>query len=177
MNKRYFNLLKQWCDKLIELQVPESYGELLAGGVLCPACHYIHGRCGDAIYPMLTMAKITRDKKYLDSALKLYEWTENVMSMPDGSINNDAFGYWKGISAFSAIGLAEALHYHSDLLDKATIQKWKKRIKELTDFVVPYIDNMLSAVNYKMALPATLAFAGKILGDESYIKSAANMPR
>ena len=94
------------------------------------------------------------------------------MSMADGSTNNDAFGYWKGISAFYAIGLCEALHHHSDLLTPETIEKWKKRIRELTDYVVPYIDNMLSAVNYKMALPATLAFAGKILGDEEYIKSA-----
>ena len=172
MNERYFNLLKQWCDRLIELQLDESFGPLLEGGVICPACHYAHGRSGDAIYLMLTMAKITNDKKYLDCALKLYEWTEKAMAMPDGSMINDAFSNWKGISAFTAIGLCEALHYHSDLLDNETVHRWKNRIKELTDFVVPYIDNMFSAVNYKLALPATLAYTGKILGDESYIKSA-----
>ena len=61
MQNRYFNLLKLWCDKLIDLQLPEQYGPFLEGGILCPACHYIHGMCGDAIYPMLTMAKITKD--------------------------------------------------------------------------------------------------------------------
>ena len=51
--------LKTWCDGLLARQVTEMRDPAFYGGLLCPSCAFIHGRCGDAVYPLLRMAHST----------------------------------------------------------------------------------------------------------------------
>src|SRR5690349_11366757 len=81
----YADLLTTWCDGMIVRQVTAMREPALFGGLLCPACVLIHGRCGDAVYPFLRMARSTRNSKYLDAAVRVHEWTEQQVSRPDGS--------------------------------------------------------------------------------------------
>ena len=60
----YSTLLKTWCDGLIARQIVAMRDPAFYGGLLCPACALIHGRCGDAVYPLLKMAHTTGDGKY-----------------------------------------------------------------------------------------------------------------
>ena len=41
----YFDLLKEWCDRLLSLQVTEFQEKEFYGGIMCPSCGRIHGRC------------------------------------------------------------------------------------------------------------------------------------
>lgn len=43
--ERYFSLLKKWCDGLIARQITQFKDKELYGGILCPACALVHGRC------------------------------------------------------------------------------------------------------------------------------------
>ena len=72
MENLYASLLKTWCDRLISLQVKGTGVKQLDGGFLCPACKVIHGRCGDAIFPMMLLAQRTGEEKYLSSARALF---------------------------------------------------------------------------------------------------------
>ncbi len=58
-------LLLTWCDKIESLQIKDSTSKGLFGGILCEGCGYIHGRCADIGYPMVTAYKVSGDKKYL----------------------------------------------------------------------------------------------------------------
>ena len=80
MDDLYFPLLKSWCDRLIELQVRDTGVKELDGGILCPACHVIHGRCPDAIYPMMYLVDATGEEKYLAAARKLFTWQQNMLT-------------------------------------------------------------------------------------------------
>ena len=73
----YRDLLQTWCDGLVARQVTGLTDTALRGGLLCPACGLIHGRCGDAVYPLLHMAHSTGDGKYLRAALRVYDWSES----------------------------------------------------------------------------------------------------
>ena len=68
------DLLRVWCDKLLELQVTSVSDPALRGGILCPACAGIHGRCFDAIYPFLYLADADGDSRYLEAAKMLFDW-------------------------------------------------------------------------------------------------------
>lgn len=68
----YLELLKQWGDVLLRLQIRQMDDLKLDGGILCPACKHIHGRCPDAIYGLMTLADRTGEKKYLDGARALF---------------------------------------------------------------------------------------------------------
>ena len=37
-----FSLIKEWSDYLLDHQITEIKTPLLKGGLLCPACSYIH---------------------------------------------------------------------------------------------------------------------------------------
>ena len=119
-----FDLLKDWCDALIKFQIEDTDQIGLYGGIMCPSCARIHGRCSDAIYPLMYMASKTGDDKYLKSAIILYEWAESRVSLSDGSwINDINVSDWVGTTVFTSIALAEAILHHRDLLEKTTILK------------------------------------------------------
>ena len=84
LNKFCFDLLKTWCDKMVELQITEHKHKGLYGGILCEACGLIHGRCADAIYPMITMYSKTKDEKYLKCAENLFYWQKNNVRRCNG---------------------------------------------------------------------------------------------
>src|ERR1700743_346487 len=48
----YSQLLETWCDGLLAHQETTIHDPALRGALLCPACAIIHGRCGDAGYPL-----------------------------------------------------------------------------------------------------------------------------
>src|SRR5215471_15450307 len=125
----YSQLLQTWCDGLIARQVTAFREPALYGGLLCPACTLIHGRCGDAVYPLLRMAHSTGNSKYTQAAILVHEWSEQQVSRPDGSWVNDVnLSQWKGITVFHAISLAEALYHHGSLLDSNVRWSWTDRL-------------------------------------------------
>ena len=171
MNSKYFTLLKEWCDALLTLQLDMPLKEL-SGGIICPACHMIHGRCADAIYPLLSVAKVTGEQKYIRAAQKLFNWTENNMSCENGAVKNDMQLPWQGITVFYATTLAEALLYHGHLLDAAIKERWAARLEKALSFLIPFIDTINTAINYRAAMCGLLALAAKLFQKEVYRKQA-----
>ncbi len=171
MQNPYFKLLKEYCDRLLTFQLKLD-DPAFFGGLICPACGLIHGRIGDAVYPMLTVAEVTGDSRYITAARDLFYWTEKNMKQCDKTVANDFGNDWRGITVFSAISLAEALHYHGHLLDDQTRRDFEIRLREETDAVSRYLPIIDPAVNYIAALPALLALCHTVLHDESYAEKA-----
>ncbi|MEM6377853.1 MAG: hypothetical protein AAF705_06555, partial [Bacteroidota bacterium] len=76
-------LLKEWCNGMLSVQINRPEDTAVHGALDGPACNKIHGRCMDAVYPFMYMADKTGEQKYLDGAIAVMDWSENV-SMPDG---------------------------------------------------------------------------------------------
>ncbi len=172
----YFELLKEWCDALINLQVTEIKKKELYGGILCPACARVHGRCGEAIYPMMYMASVTGENKYLECAKLLFHWSENMVR-PDGSYNNDTNSEWKGITVFAAIQLGEALYYHQDLLDEKTKALWLKRFQISADYLYHNIEKLGGNINYPVTCAAAMAIASKLLNNTDFALKAQKLAK
>jgi hypothetical protein len=167
--KPYADLLRIWCDGLIAHQVVEPADPALRGGLLCPACGIIHGRCGDAVYPLLRMAHNTGEAKYLQSALIVHEWSERQVSRADGSwINDVTLSSWQGITVFHAIALAEALHHHGSVLDSATRTRWTERLARAANFLDGFITIETGNVNYPVTASYCFALCGEVLGEPKY---------
>ncbi len=164
----YLALLREWCDALIDLQITEKKNPALYGGILCPSCARVHGRCADAMYPMMTMYRQTGDEKYLNSAKMMFQWVENNMRRPDGSYINDTNSTWQGITVFASVQLGECLIYHGDLLDAKTRETWTNRLDECAAFLADFIDRVDPNINYPVTCATSLAVAAKVLGKEEY---------
>ena len=171
--KLYAETLKTWCDGLLARQVTEMRDAAFHGGLLCPSCAFIHGRCGDAVYPLLRMAHTTGEAKYLRAAMLVHEWSQVQVSRSDGSwINDVTLSTWQGITVFHTIALAEALEHHGEVLDAATRAQWKDRLAAAAKFLDGFISIETGNVNYPVT--ATLAFqlCGRVLGEAHYFDRA-----
>lgn len=167
-------LLLTWCDALTRLQIDLPQPEL-NGGILCPACGMIHGRCIEAVYPLMRAAESTGEKKYLAAAKALFAWGENVICS-DGGARNDIKSEWKGITAFSAIALHDALLYHGHLLDEDERSKWETRLRRMGEWLM---DNIFigskAYINYYAAAACADALIGKYFGDEKSTERAGEL--
>lgn len=168
--KSSLSLLTTWCDAMIRDQVYNPNDSVTNGALYCHACEKIHGRCTDAVYPFLYMADKTGDKKYLDAAIKVMDWSVNV-DLPDGSWTNmlDPKS-WNGTTVFGAIALGEALHHHGHILPKDLKNKWEKRLKKAIEYVYQKFDMEFSHINYRFTAIYALYFLGNYFKEEKYIK-------
>jgi hypothetical protein len=156
------DLLRDWCDGLLRRQIDDRAAPLRHGAFTCPACGLLHGRCGDAVYPLLHMARTSGQSRYLEGALRVVDWMKNV-DAPDGAWTNepnDATS-WKGITVFGAIALGEALHHHGDLLERAVRERWRARLRAAARFIHDNLKIGYANINY----PVTASYALLLLGD------------
>ena len=156
---------------MIRRQIDRPENLALHGALACPACEHIHGRCSDALYPFLHMAHKTGELKYHDAAVKVYDWAENNVSQPDGSWRVGVKPKsWRGTTIFGAIALAEALHYHGEVLSDERRAAWTKRLDAAAggylyrDFKKVDFTN----VNYGMTAIYGFHLFGRVLKNQKY---------
>ena len=172
----YGRTLKVWCDGLMGLQIKEIRDPALYGGLLCPSCSLIHGRCGDAVYPLLKMSQVTGDPKYIEAAVLVHEWSERQVSRPDGSwVNDVTLSSWKGITVFHAIALAEALRHHGCLLDNSIRRSWTDRLDRAVKFLDGFLTIETGNINYPITGAFCFAISGEVLGESRYLERARQL--
>ncbi|MFB9056883.1 hypothetical protein ACFFU9_09030 [Mariniflexile ostreae] len=162
-------LLKEWCNTLLQYQIKDKTQSGLFGGILCPSCARIHGRCPEAIYPLMFLAETTKDKRYLNSAIALYDWMETNVSHPNGSWRNDVnISNWDGTTVFMAIAIAESLISFGHLLSNQIKQQWLSRLKKAADFIYTNFHIKYSNINYPISATYALALFGDLFNEERY---------
>lgn len=172
------DLLHQWTESLLRLQIDMPSDTGLHGGILCPACSTVHGRCGDTIFPFLYLASVTGDKKYVAGALRVYQWMEANVSLPDGSwVNEVNASDWKGTTVFGATSLAEALLHFGHLLDSGTSSLWRGRLKAAADYVDREFKITTGNINYPINAAYALTLIGKLLDQPGYITRGRELAR
>jgi hypothetical protein len=163
----YAKLLAAWCDGMLAHQINDPADPTRHGGLQCPVCRRIHGRCADALYPFMHMARTTGEAKYLEAALRVQAWSDN-MTQPDGSWLNDADATWKGITVFGAQALCDALKIHGDLLDDKDRQRWTERLGQAMTFLDGFMTMNTGNINYPVTSALTFTLAGKLLANPHY---------
>ena len=170
-----YGLLKTWCDTMLDLQLDMPGKPAFDGGILCPSCKEIHGRCHDTIYPLMYMADRTGDSRYLQAAKKLFAWGANMLC-DDGSIYNDAQNEWNGITVFNAISLCDALTLHGHLLEPAEREAWEERLKGYGNWLYHNLDGHLPTnINYFATNACAMALLGAYFKKPEYQALAARL--
>ncbi len=162
-------LLKDWCDGMLNVQINNPSNLEEHGALGCPSCSHIHGRCMDAVYPFLYMADVTGDKKYIEGAKLVMVWAENNVSHKSGAwtvVPNPKT--WKGITVFGAIALAEALHYHGHVLDAKTKESWTERLEKAGQYIHDTFTIDFTNINYPGTAVYGLNLIGNVLEREDF---------
>ncbi len=170
IKRETFALLRDWCDALLRLQIDAPADPALHGGILCPACGRVHGRCHEAVFPLMCMASASGDKSYLDAAKKLFIWGENMVCA-DGAVRNDAASEWKGVTVFAAVALHDALYEYGGLLAPEEKAQWERRLRGMGDWLYENLRPELPAyINYYASNACAMALLGRYFDRGEYIK-------
>ena len=170
MNK-YQDLLLEWCDYLVSVQVTDEKSKFF-GGFACESCGIVHGRADNAVYPLTLSYVLTGDKKYLTAVENLVVFRKKMTKL-SGAVQNDFTSKWKGVTAFSAINLLKTLNYFGDKIPSGLKNKIEKCAKKSARWVRRHMTVGFSAnINYYCAAALVDALYYKRYGDEKYKKSA-----
>ena len=169
----YFQLLKEWCDSLIKLQIHELKAPEFYGGIMCPSCVKVHGRICDAMYPLVYMYSLTKKKKYYTAAQEIFYWTKHNIFRPDGTNVNDPNSMWYGVTVFYNIQLGELLFNHKSDIEASDYVEWFKSYETTTNVIYDrFKDDYRWNVNYCIATAASMAIAWRVFGNEKYYAKA-----
>ena len=178
INALAFDLTKEWCDQLIAMQITDRTAKGVYGGILCEACGYIHGRIGDAVYPMMALYARTGEEKYLTSAQLLLNWTHHNAFRNKGYLVNDSFNTWRGTTLFFVISLAETFLDYGEFIPESQRDAWMEMLLRAAH--AAKIDPLFApgsggagAANYPIAYPAAMALMYKVTGEDQWLQCAA----
>lgn len=166
-----YNLMKDWCDELLETQLDMS-DPLLDGALLCPCCAVVHGRCADMVLPLVLLYKETGDERYVTAAKKLIDWTEYNLLSEHKDYRNDLANRWKGTNIFTCLMLGETLHRFKNVLDKETFDKWDAIFRERASAAIGFCEDVGPHINYNAGAAAMFAFAYNYTGEQKFFDQA-----
>lgn len=171
------SLLRRWSDAVLRHQVGGTGDAFVDGGVICPACCFEHGRIADFVYPLVYLWKRTGERRYLEAAERMFDWTEANMVAADGANINDVKHYWKGITVFSQISLGKTLMLFGADLPADVRAKWTARFRVQTEFVERFFSDGLGTanINYPVAFCEAMAVASRVLGEVRFLEKAVSM--
>ncbi|MDD7272238.1 MAG: hypothetical protein PUH25_10225 [Spirochaetales bacterium] len=172
MNKQMINdLLASWCEALYS-HLLSSQDKRIDGAIICPACGKIHGRCFEAMYPFLEMARQSGDEKWINASIKLFSWAEHTVTLPDGGYLNDIDSDWTGTSVFECIVYLDVLFHYSDLLSKDFLENLKKRTFKLAKYILDNKSLRDKNTNYPVSAAYALYRAGEYFNNESFFSGS-----
>ena len=173
--KQVFDLLKKWCDYMLDHTVKGIEDPNLRGAMLCPACGFVHGRFADSILAYTLLYTETGDEKYLKAADEAVDWSENNVLTPEGTWYNDINAVWYGTGLFSVMAVGETLHNFKGKIPEAIYNKWFGIFIRMAKGAVKFVhyDWYKPVINYYCGAAAFFALCYEMLGDEIY-KNEAN---
>ena len=173
MQDRAYKLMKEWCDTLLSHQV-RTKTPYTDGGLLCPACHVIHGRIADLCFPLTVLWSKTGDEHYLEEANRLIDWSEYNQMTHDGLWYNDITNRWYATSAFSALSIGEAIYHFGDKIPLKYREKWMAIFVRMCDTfaTLDTRDSFKPVTNYYCGIAALLAMAWRLTGDGGYYEKS-----
>ncbi len=124
---------------------------------------------------MAVAYKVFQDKKYLDSLLILFEYSNNLLCT-DGGLYNDLQTEWRFTTTFHEIALAETYLSCKDILPESLVSKILERINIHAKWLYEELNEQSRAnINYCTTNALALLLAGKVLGEERYLIQAKHL--
>ena len=168
-------LLTRWCDAMVAHQLDFPCDNGLDGGMVCSACARLHGRIGDAVYPLVVQWSRSGDAKYLTAARKAIDWCEANMLCSGGEYQNDLMSPWTYITVFSHIAIGRTLRQFGNGLP----HDFRAQLESIYARQSKWLYDNLSdprtrkgGINYLCSYAEAMAEAGHDLKEPKYLEEA-----
>ncbi len=170
------DLLHTWCEGMLARQIDAPAEAGIGGGLMCPACSLIHGRCFQAVHPLLYMAKKRGEPRFARAAEALLRWSDH-MRCPDGGYVNDAGSAWKGITVFACTALLKSYALYRDQLSAEAADKMLQMIRGCLHYLYHVFNARTGNINYLAGAACALQLGGEALQESAYCARAREYAR
>lgn len=173
MPHKMLELLRHSCDTLIEGQLRDDGDD--QGGIWCPGCQTVHGRCGDAIFPLYYLYVQSGRPEYAHAARLLRRFIA-ARQQRDGSWLNELSAEWKGTTVFQLLSLCHAYQYLSAHDESAEAETLKEMIASAAEWVsAEFGGGGNTNINYYLTSAVALYRAHQIVGAPHYARQAERL--
>ena len=180
-------LIQFCCDRLIEAQVTAK-GHPDEGGIWCKGCGTVHGRSGDAVFPLYYMYLVSGKARYREAAKRLLLYISRTQE-EDGGWRNEPESDWKGTTVFQLLALCHAydqltrfLADNSDYSDEKTdsLRADSAELLPLIASSAQWVSNTFgdggnTNINYYLSSALALHLADRIVEVPQYSKQAKQL--
>jgi hypothetical protein len=170
--KEYAATLHQLTDALLKRQMKDAANPNF-GGIWCEHCHVWHTRAAEAVFPFTVMYLITDDQKYFTAAKNAASWLIK-QQQPNGSLKETP-EEWTGTTTDQLLMLLLSYEKISDRLNDEEKDSWKSSMKKAADYLDSVMRPEFASINYVATTTATLAKAGTIFNNKSYLLKAEQL--
>ncbi|MBK8946335.1 MAG: hypothetical protein IPM32_13850 [Ignavibacteriae bacterium] len=159
-------------NALLNLQIKDST-QIDFGSIQCPHCNILHTRAAEAVYPLSVAFKITKENKYLNSAISLGNWLIKHQE-EDGSWKETP-EEWTGTTTDQLLMMILAYSILEKSLSDFENESWKNSMIKAADYLTEVMSPEFASINYVATTTATLAAANKLLRNEKYLHKAKSL--
>lgn len=174
VKEAYATTLVALTNALIERQAKDA-GNENRGGIWCEHCHVWHTRAAEAVYPFVTAAAVTGNRRYLEAAKLAAGWLIK-QQQPDGSWKETP-EEWKGTTTDQLLMLLLAYEKIAPQLTATQQQKWLAAMDKAATYLYNVMKPEFASINYVATTTATLAKAGLLLKQDRYVHRAKELAR
>lgn len=166
-----FDVAKDLCDVLISHQVADETSADF-GGILCPLCGKVHVRAGEAVFPLCYLYSETKERKYIESAVRLMKWLLEAQQ-ENGCWGNDAGDFPELATVLLTTALCHAHRLVASELKAEEIGMLEKMIRKVAEYVYrnasfQWAEGAGPGINCLAASCPALQLAYAITGEEKY---------
>jgi len=166
-----FNVAEDLCDVLITHQVADETSADF-GGILCPLCGKVHVRAGEAVFPLCYLYSETRERKYIESAVRLVKWLLKAQQ-EDGSWGDDAGDVPELATVLLTTALCHAHQLAADELKAEEVRMLDKMIRSAAAYVyrnatLKWLESFGPGINCFASSCPALQLAYAVTREEKY---------
>lgn len=172
LKKEYGTTVVSLSDALIKRQMMSS-ADSNYGGIWCEHCHVWHTRAAEAVFPFTVSYFITKDERYLEAAKNTAAWLIR-QQQPNGSWKETP-EEWTGTTTDQLLMLLLSYEKLGGKLTDAEKKNWQQAMRGAANYLETVMKPEFASINYVATTTATLAKAGIVLQNPSYINKAKEL--
>lgn len=172
LKKEYGTTVVSLSDALIKRQMMSS-ADSNYGGIWCEHCHVWHTRAAEAVFPFTVSYFITKDERYLEAAKNTAAWL--IRQQQSNGSWKETPEEWTGTTTDQLLMLLLSYEKLGEKLTDAEKKNWQQAMRGAANYLEAVMKPEFASINYVATTTATLAKAGIVLQNPSYINKAKEL--
>lgn len=172
LRKEYATTLIKLADVLLAHQIQNKKDKDF-GAIKCDYDGVLHTRASESVYPFAIAYQVSGNRKYLHAAIYTGNWL--IKQQEHNGSWKETPEEWTGTTTDQALMMMMAYEVLSSELSPVEQPNWRLAIQKGVDYLHQMMNPEFASINYVATTCATLAKAGLLFKNDTYLKRATTL--